>query len=121
MEFPRPKQPTEDSLRHATRRKYNVQQEESNLDAFLQERGIVAPCTKRQRLGTVAEGPARARANASSLVDVSAAMEGMSNASELGAWPNESNSISVSNIIILRSFPNRKLNGAGPFANQRGR
>jgi hypothetical protein len=62
MELPRRKGPNEDSQRRAARRKYNVQLEQSNLDTFLQQRGMDVPRMKRSRVEAAPDpGPVAGR------------------------------------------------------------
>ncbi|KIL60593.1 hypothetical protein M378DRAFT_914538 [Amanita muscaria Koide BX008] len=77
MEPPRRNPPLEDSQRRATRRKYNLQQEQSNLDEFLQQRGTSVPRVnlKRPRLENVPGSAASARVGISGHAQASAGQE----------------------------------------------
>ena len=77
MAFPRRNPPLEDSQRRATRRKYNLQQEQSNLDEFLQQQGTSVPRVnlKRPRRENVPGSTANARVGISGHAQASAGRE----------------------------------------------
>jgi hypothetical protein len=103
MELPRRKGPNEDSQRRAARRKYNVQLEQSNLDTFLQQRGIDVPRTKRSRLepvpnpGPVVNGTCATPSHAG---DIFVGHHNSMGGSDHGAQPNESDTLQVRKLLF---------------------
>jgi hypothetical protein len=86
MELPPRKEPNEDSQRRAARRKYNVQLEQSNLDTFLQQRGIDVPRLKRSRLEPIPDPGSAANGTCTTF------SRSMGLGPDHGARPNESTS-----------------------------